>query len=335
MKEIRIGIIGAGTMGGVHASCYQEIPEVQVAAICEFEPGEGRELAQKAGAKLYSTVDALIEDPAVEVVDICTPTHLHAQHVLQAVAAGKHVICEKPLARNLSEAEKMIETCDKVGVKLFVGHVVRFFPEYALARRILESGRIGKPAVIRTSRNGSFPRGKQNWFGNRQLSLGPIGDLLIHDFDFLRWCFGEVERVYAKTLHSGQLPDLDYALVTLRFRRGPLAHCEGSWAHAPGTFFVRFEIAASDGLIEYDSRKNIPITLTQRKPIDGTTPRVAIPESPLTESPYTTELRHFILCLTQGTEPLVTAYDALKALEIALAALDSAKTGKPVELKED
>ena len=106
---------------------------------------------------------ALLDD--VDVIDICTPTHLHHEMVLQAAAAGKHIICEKPLARTVAQAQEMIRACRTAGVKLFVAHVVRFFPEYALAKAQIDHGKIGKPGVIRLTRGSYRPKKPSgNWF---------------------------------------------------------------------------------------------------------------------------------------------------------------------------
>lgn len=328
---MRIGIIGAGVMGSTHAESYQFIPDAELVAIWGMEKEQTQRLARRFGAKACETAEEIIDDPEIEVVDICVPTPFHKEYVLNAASTSKNIICEKPLARNLDDGKEIIQACKSAGVKLMVGHVVRFFPEYQLAKKIIDEGRIGKPGIARTSRAGSFPYGYQDWYADPQKSGGPILDLIIHDFDYLRWCFGEVERVYAKSLTPRGLDHLDYALVTLRFKNGMMAHVEGSWAYPPGTFFTRLEVSGDGGLLEYDSRKVCPLRIAVKQEGEKKL-SVTLPESPLEESPYTAELRHFIKYFKGEVDPMLTPEDALKALEIACAALESVRTEEPVSI---
>lgn len=191
------------------------------------------------------------------------------------------------------------------------------------------AGKVGRPGVIRTTRGGIFPTAWEDWYAKTEMSGTLIVDMIIHDFDWLRWTFGEVERVYAKSLVGRTNQRLDYALVTLRFVSGAIAHVEGTWSHSG--FRYGFEVAGDGGLYEFDSDRIKPVVVSRRAAQAGVT-GVAVPESPLRESPYTSEIRHFAACIERGVDPLVTAYDAYKALEISLAALESARTGRPVTI---
>jgi len=156
--------------------------------------------------------------------------------------------------------------------------------------------------------------------------------MIIHDFDFLRWCFGGVERVYAKGLvNTHHFGKVDYALVTFRFASGLIAHVEGSWSH-PGGFRTRCEIAGTKGLLSFDSQRDVPLRV--ETPAQATGGGVAVPESPVLEDPYSLELKHFIDCVKEGRAPCITAEDAYEALEMALAALESIETGRPVSLRK-
>ncbi|HLJ54293.1 MAG TPA: Gfo/Idh/MocA family oxidoreductase, partial [Chthonomonadaceae bacterium] len=218
------------------------------------------------------------------------------------------------------------------GILLFVAHVVRFFPEFAQARRQVQAGAVGAPAAVRTRRGGAMPRGWNDWYGKYDLSGGCILDLMIHDFDWLRWTFGEVERVYAIGLTSRRLPDLDYALVTLRFVSGAIGHVEGTWAD-PGGFKVAIEIAGDKGLLDYNFNQPTGVPF-QAALAGGDGPRagVALPESPVSVSPYQLELQHFVHCVEAGTSPSITPADGAAAVRIATAAIESIETGKPVML---
>jgi len=329
---ISILLIGAGTMGTAHARSYQSMDNVELVGIIDLDTQKAAKLAG-GGTKIFSSFEDAEEIiDQVDVVDVCVPTFLHKEFVKKAAMNGKHVICEKPLARTLEDAIEMLNICNEKEVKLFVGHVVRFFPEYNLAKMALENGEIGKPGVVRTSRGGGFPRAWNDWYADVQSSGGVILDLIIHDFDYLRWCFGDVERVYAKSLLGRGFARLDYALVTLRFKNGVIAHVEGSWSHEG--FSTKLEIAGDKGAIEYDSSQQRPLLAT----IKGDSTQkggVNVPRSPLKESPYYRELAHFIDCIETGKQPIVTAEDGVKAVEIAMAALHSVETGQTVYLNDN
>ena len=330
---LHVLLIGAGTMGNVHGEAFAKMENAVLAGIVDKNLDKAKKLAEKLHTTAFQTFEEAIETlKKVDVVSICLPTPFHKPFLKKAADQGLQVICEKPLARNLDDAKEMIEYCKEKGVNLFVGHVVRFFPEYVRAKKIIEEGTIGKVAVVRTFRGGGFPNGSDDWYADYEKSGGLVLDMIIHDFDFLRWCYGEVERVYAKSIKDGNLKRIDYSLVTLRFKNGVIAHVEGSWAHQ--SFTTRFEFAGQCGIIEHDSSKSVPVVFEGRK---NTTAGggVAVPESPLKDNPYFVELDHFIHCIEAGKDPIVTAEDAYKAMEIALSALKSIETGREVVINEN
>lgn len=329
---MKVGIAGAGFMGTTHAQAWSET-DAQIAGVVAETVEEAKPLADQFQVSIYPDLTAILED--VDVVDICTPTHLHYPMVMEAAARGKHVICEKPLALNVKQASEMLAACRQAGVKLLVAHVVRYFPEYAGAKAAVAAGQIGQPGVIRLSR-GSFRPKKPvgNWFLDETKSGGILMDLMIHDFDYARWIAGEVESVYAKKVSSAH-PEaaIDYALTILRHTSGALSHVAGAWAYPPPTFRTQLEIAGEAGLIEFDSDTTAPIrNLLMRSGPEGS-PDVGLPSSPLDESPYTTQIKEFCLVLQGLSTPRVTAEDGLAAVQIAEAAIQSVKTGQPVRLK--
>jgi UDP-N-acetylglucosamine 3-dehydrogenase len=213
-----------------------------------------------------------------------------------------------------------------------VGHVLRFFPEYAAIKRLLESGAIGTPAVVRTERNLYAPPTADNWFLDFGRSGGVIYDLAIHDVDFCLACFGPVERVYAKGLvHPTGTADGDYALVTLRFAQGAIAHIEASWLY-PASFYMLFEASGSEGIIEYDSRRMRPLVLCPAGAHAKERIGAELPESPFVESGYVKELALFVEAIERDAEPPITFEHAVEVLRVADAAERSALTGEAVEL---
>ncbi|MFG6114852.1 Gfo/Idh/MocA family protein [Halobacillus sp. MO56] len=329
---VRVLLLGAGTMGTVHAEAYNSLDNVEIAGIVDIRKEQADQLAAKVEASVYYSFEEAMEKIGnLDVIDICLPTYLHKEYALKAADQVKNVICEKPLARSVEEAREMIDYCKNREVSLFVGHVVRFFQEYNRIKDIVETGKLGKPAVVRTTRGGTFPKAWQNWYGDFEKSGGLILDLLLHDFDYLRACFGEVERVFAKKIARKDADELsiDYALVTLRFKNGVMAHLEGTWAHQG--FSSGIEVAGNEGIVEYNSANNTPLKHVSREKEAGVA-GVAVPESPLASNPYREELKHFITCIANGNEPIVTAEDGFYAIQIAMAAQQSCDTGKPVNL---
>lgn len=327
---LNVGVIGAGVMGSFHAQLLQQIPEVQLIGVTAVPLGEADALAARLGIRCYATADQLLADPTIAAVVIATPTPTHADLIVRAARQGKHIFCEKPLARTLAEAERALEACQQAGVRLMVGHVVRFFPEYARIKQLIEEGAIGKPAVLRFSRVAPFPRlGTASWYANPAVSGGVILDLMLHDIDTLRWFCGDIARVHAHSL-TGRAAHRDYALVTMRMVSGAIAHLEGSWAH-PGGFRTRCEVAGDGGLVAMDSHESAPLAI-ERWQSEGQTGGVALPESPLAESPYLVELRHWVDHLLRGTPLLGTPEDAFAALRAGLAAMESAATGRVITL---
>jgi predicted dehydrogenase len=329
---MKVGIVGAGFMGTTHAAGWAETPAEIVGFIAETTQESGA-LAKRYNAKVYPSLDTMLPD--VDVIDICSPTHLHYEMVLKATEAGKHIVCEKPLARTTAQAQEIVSACEKAGVQLLVAHVVRFFPEYTLARSAVLEGQVGKPAVIRLHRGSYRPKKPAgNWFLDEEKSGGILMDLMIHDYDYARWVAGEVESVSARRVTELH-PDapVDYGLVILSHRSGALSHIAGAWAYPPPTFRTHLEIAGDRGLIEFDSEGTAPIQNLILKTGGSDAPDVALPSSPVSESPYTTQIKEFYNALAEGKTTRVSATDGLAAVQIAEAALESAHTGQPVKLQ--
>lgn len=329
---MRVGIVGAGFMGTTHAAGWAET-DAEIVGFAAETATEAEPLALAYGARVFPELQALID--AVDVVDVCTPTHLHHPIVLQAAAAGKHIICEKPLARHVAEAQEMVRACREAGVQLLVAHVVRFFPEYALAQAQVAGGAIGRPGVLRLTRGSYRPKKPVgNWFLDEAKSGGILMDLMIHDFDYARWIAGEVESVFARRVTATH-PDapVDYGLAILRHRSGALTHVAGAWAYPPPTFRTGLEIAGDQGLIQFDSDMTAPITNLLRRDGGADAPDVALPPSPTSESPYTTQIKEFYNALQGDGPSRVTAEDGLAAVQIAIAAMESVTSGKAVPLE--
>lgn len=328
----KIGIVGTGSMGVAHAKAWLNTEASLVACTARHED-HAEQFAAQYGLKPFPDASSMLAE--IDILDICAPTHLHYDMVLKAAHAGKHIFCEKPLARTLEQGQEMIKACQKAGVKLSVGHVVRFFPEYRRAKSLVDSGQIGQLALINLSRETFRPKKKQsNWFIDFEKSGGVILDLMIHDFDYARWLAGEVESVYAKNISSSN-PDaqVDHALVILTHKNGAISHIEGSWAYPPPMFRTSFEISGSGGMIDHNSQTSTPIDIFMHKQADGETADIPTPTSPVEEDPWTTEIKAFYNALRADSPLSVPAEEGLAALQIALAAIESARTNRTINVE--
>ena len=313
-------------MGGVHLNAYAGIPEVEVAGVADARIKAAVAGAEIVGARPYASYEELVSAEDVEVVDVCLPTAFHRDLALKAAGEGRHVILEKPIARTMEDAQQILDAFSADGPRLFVGHVVRFFPEYVGIKQKIDAGDLGRVGVVRTSRRSPFLLGWNDWYADWRVSGGVLLDLVIHDFDYLRWTLGEVERIYARGMLGREYNRLDYVLVTLRFENGAIAHVEGHWGY-PGPINYSIEVAGSSALVTVDSTELAPLELTGDTVSTGEVPDLATGKSP-----YAKELEHFIHCIATGEEPIVQAHDACEALRIGLAATESVLTGKPVTL---
>jgi UDP-N-acetylglucosamine 3-dehydrogenase len=305
------------------------VPDATVIAVADIVGERAVALAQRIGAHSYPSVEALLETETPDAVDICVPTLQHVPVAMACLAKRLPTILEKPMARTVADARALVAAFRQVGVPLAPAHVVRFFADFEGVRAQIAAGAVGKPAVVRITRGGPFPRAKDGWYGDPAQSGGVLLDLCLHDFDWLRYTFGEVERVTSDCLMANGALDRDYALSVLRFKSGVIAHVEGTWVHTDG-FRVEVEVSGDKGVLEHTSQ--FPPALKLRRDAAEAGPAVAFPESPVSIDPYAAELMELLAAVTEGAPARVTVEDGIAALEIAEACWKSAQTGEPVML---
>jgi predicted dehydrogenase len=325
---LQIALVGASTMGGQHAANFNQIDGCRLAKVYDTRPENAEALADEYGAEAVEDVEEVYADD-IDIVAITCPTPFHVEYCTAAAEASKHIFCEKPLARTLEQGRQILDAVSEAGVKTMVGHVVRFFPEYRQARERVKSGDLGDIGMVRVSRINSMPAGAGGWFSDYELSGGVTLDMSIHDLDWLLWTFGPVESVCSRGLYK-QMPTMDYALTQIRFQSGAIGHCEGSWADL-GAFRTSFEVAGSNGLVRHDSTENVTLTVQKRTQQEGLAD-VQVPSAPSACSPYLVQDRSFIEAILNDEDPPVSVEDAYEALQLALAACESAETGEIVRL---
>jgi UDP-N-acetylglucosamine 3-dehydrogenase len=327
---MNLAILGCGGMGAHHAQMAANCG-LKIAACVDVIPAAARKLAKAHKAKsavAMKALDKVLADPNIDIVLIATPTMTHLELIQRAAAAGKHIFCEKPFCRTVADCKKAIAAAKKAKIKLFVGHVVRYFQEFEAMKAQVEAGKIGEPGWAKIYRGGLFPLGASKWFHDYEQSGGVTFDSSIHDLDWLAYMFGEPERIYCQALQRTKPAMMDYAQITLRMKSGVLATVIGTWAH-PSGFRVKAEICGSGGMLQFDSADTV-ISAQMRETSAG--PGMVIPMGAEEVSPYQLEWEDFIVWIESGQAPKVAPEDGLRAVAMAEAALKSAKTGQPVKL---
>jgi len=330
---LKIGVIGGGAIGGTHLAALSNISGAEV-VLCEIDDERRKSAGERFNVETVKEYKTLLASD-VEFIDICLPTHLHEEFTTRAAEAGKHVFCEKPLSNTVESAEKMISVCNENDVKLGVGMVVRFFPEYARLKDKYDQGVIGEAGVINAYRGGGgFPRGKDDWYADEEISGFIPVDLMLHDIDFIQWVFGPVLSVYATKTVSAKGSENRYAVYSslLKLESGTLVLLDGSW-YNESQFHTRFEAAGDRGIMILGPEMTTPMKTTVFEN-ESSGSDVAVPESPLKKSPYQHELEDFIGAIKEDREPQVKAEESLSALRVAIALKESAGKGKKIEIRD-
>lgn len=322
MSELRVGLVGAGSITTAHLPAWLQLG----ADVVVHSHHGAAELTSRFGGTVAASFEDLLA--RCDIVDVCTPTPAHRVYAEAALAAGRHVVAEKPLARTHEDAVHLAVLAAAGDTQLYPAHVVRFFPQYELMARAVAAGHVGRPAVLRFTRTGAYPRWA-DWFADPVQSGGVVMDLMVHDLDIARWVAGDVTEVYA-TIGRGSGDDgheVTTAHAVLTHASGALSHVRGVWGPPSTTFATSFSVAGEDGVLTYDSAEESSLRLDIGTRRGGGEVR---PATDLLESPYLTELREFAEAFAGGPAPRVSAADGVVAVDLALAALESIATGAPV-----
>ncbi len=339
---LNVGIVGLGFMAATHIKAWRQLPDACVAALCNPSGGHldgdftgvAGNVGDNAPVKLepgsfkaFRDFDAMLADPAVDIVDICAPTHAHPALAIAALRAGKHVLCEKPLARTAALARDIADAAATAKGFFMPAMCLRFWPGWAWLKQTIDAGTYGKVLGARFRRVAEPPGWGHAHFTDGAKSGGALLDLHIHDVDFAQYCFGRPRAVFATgyTKHTGAV---DHVVAQYQFASGACVHAEGSWCMTPGfgfsmSYTVNFERATAD----FDlSRGADALKLFE----NGQPARVIASDGP---DGYVRELQHFIESIRTGKPPtVVTARDAVSAVELCEAEERSVKSGQIVML---
>ncbi len=342
-KEVKVGIAGIGFMGVTHYGAYNQIPGARVAAIAESDPqrragdwtgirgnfGGGGGKVDLSNINTYENYQEMAQDPDIDLIDLCLPTPLHKKAAIHCLKAGKHVLVEKPIALNIKDATAMIQASKKAKRNLYVGHVLRYFPEYRYLKTVYDDGRFGKLMAAHFRRIIAKPdwSGGSNWFSDPKKTGGATLDLHIHDADFILHLLGQPKSVESHGVPAGH-GMFDYLTNQYNYgKKGPIISCEGGWiATAALPFEQSYEAYFEKATIFFNS-SNQPVTIY--KP-DGKKAKARLSK----EDGFFAELKAIVTPLRRGEKPKeLLGTSARKALALCLAEQKSAKTGKSVKIR--
>lgn len=332
MKTTKIGVIGVGSWGVNHVEAYSALPHAEVIAVADSSPGRAEEVARTYNIPhWFNHYEELCALTAVDAVSIVTPESEHVKPVEAAAKAGKHILVEKPIARAVSDIERMITAARRADVILMPGHLLRFDTRYALIKEKLENHELGNIVTIQARRN----RTKGNF--QKYSRANPIFAVAVHDIDLLLWYAGSrVKRVrgYQRTIQQGPTPDVVWGVI--EFASGALGMIETTWLtpDQAGIFssdtlhLITDKGIASLDLVPgglsfwFETGFHVPDTFVAPR-IRG---RV--------EGSLAAELSYFVSCVAMNEKPkIVTAEEAMVGIQVACALLESADKQQDVVLE--
>ena len=332
-RVLGAGIIGCGGIATAHAEAYRRSSRARLVAVCDIRRERAVAMAERFGVpRYYTSLEEFLRDPELEVVSICTPHHLHASQTIAAAEAGKHVLCEKPMAISLRQADEMIAACRDNGVKLGIVFQLRFNPLYRRIKEASDGGGFGIPvlaeAMVKWYREeaGYYFRDEvaKSWRGKRATEGGgALINQAIHTIDLLQWIMGPVDFLYGicdTRTHHIEVEDL--AVSILRFRSGALGYIVGSVSIKPQETCLN--IYGSEGAVCVRDGRITVWTVKDVKPPSGEEMKTSL-------TGHNAVVEDFLSAIVEDREPMVTGEEGRKSLEIVLAIYRaSMKEGKVV-----
>ena len=337
---LRIGIVGWGFMGKMHFRCYKSDTNVEVTAICDVDAKQLQNASGVTGnisgaeddldlsnIALYSDLSKMLAEEKLDALSIASPTFLHASQTIEALNAGVHVFCEKPMSLNSGDCREMAEVAKQSGKTLQIGHCIRFWPEYVQAKEIIDSQKYGKVLAATFQRLSLTPTWSwDNCFLDGKRSGGAMLDLHIHDTDYVQYVFGMPKEVFSRGI-IGPSGEFDHTVTQYFYGNDCIITAEGGWIMAPGFGFeMSFKIMLEKATLVYSSAQEPTFRIF---PIDGET---IIPEIP-TGDGYSFEIQHFVDTLSGKAVPsIITPEQSGDSVKIIEAEKESIRNNDKISL---
>src|SRR5215470_15787349 len=343
MKTVRVGLVGSQFVSSIHLEALRAVPGAEVVAVASATEAHARAFAGRHGIpRWFTDYRKMYEMPDLDMVVLGLPNDLHCDATVAAAAAGKHVLCEKPLCLNLAEADRMIDACRRAKVKLMYAEELCFTPKYVRLKQLLDSGALGEPTLLKQSEKHDGPHAPHFWDVNRS-GGGVTMDMGCHAIEFFRWMLGRppIKSVYAQMatqVHKDKTEGDDNALIILEFANGVAALAEESWTKMGG-MDDRAEVHGSKGVAYADLHRGNAIETYSAVGYD-----YAVEKAGSTKGwsftvyeeewnyGFPQEMEHFVDCVQNDKPPLVTGEDGRAVLEVIFAAYESARSGSKVQL---
>lgn len=342
-NPVNVGLIGSQFISTIHAEAIQQCSQAQLMAVASPTPGNAENFAKRFNiTHSFTDYKELLELPEIDMIIVGVPNDLHCQVVLDAAAAGKHIVIEKPFCLNLAEADKMIAACGEHRVKLMYAEELCFAPKYVRLKELLDSGALGQPTLIKQSEKHDGPHASHFWDVERS-GGGVTMDMGCHAIEFFRWMLGRppIKSVYAHmstSLHGDKTRGDDNAILILEFEGGVTCVAEESWTK-PGGMDDRAEIHGTGGVAYADLLHGNAIETYSKEGYDYAVEKAGATKGwsfTIYEEAWNygfhAEMKHFVDCVQNDKTPLVTGEDARAVLEVIFAAYESARNGCKVAL---
>lgn len=336
---VGIGLVGCGNIGHrAHAAAYAALPGARVVAVTDVDRPRAKATAARSGAEVMA-FEKMLETAAVDIVDITLPTAAHATFAIAALAAGKHVICEKPMAVTLAEADDMVAAAAEAGRKLMIGHLRRFDNRFLEIKASLTAGEIGAPRYIRRAERQWLPFGADAWHWHPAQGGGVVLDIGVHETDLLRWFFDQDPvsvfargRMIRPEAHEAASPD--FVVASFRFPDGAIGDLEMSWAHPPefATLFGWLDVVGTAGKLQLNDYDGAPMLQVSHR--DGVSLPAYFPFASTYPEAFVAELGHFVDCVISDRLPAISPADARAAVAMAEAVGASIGRGEVVTMEE-
>jgi myo-inositol 2-dehydrogenase/D-chiro-inositol 1-dehydrogenase len=328
--RVRIAIVGAGGIARLHVQALRAIEHARITAIVDVATEKAEQLAQTCGAQVFATLQECL--PHVDMVYVLTPPTTHRDLACTALAAGKHVVVEKPLAAEIADGEAMVAAARASGAKLMTAFNMRFRPGFRRLHETLAAGTLGEPISVWSQRLGIGVGSAPNWRTTPGLLCGMTVESLSHDLDLIAWLGGEIVRVAAHTRETR--PDLpgfdDNAVIIATLAGGAMASIHASWSsqlpyNARG-------IVGTQGTAMVTGRGLWELTTFHLKTAAMPHETIEVLNDSLDVTSYREESRHFVDCVQHDRTPTITGEDGLRALRVSHAILAAHRQGKTVDV---